>query len=755
MSPTASAMNSAPGHRRASRPNVVLIVLDDLGFAQLGCFGSDLDTPQIDRLAEEGLRYNRFHVTALCSPTRASILTGRNHHRVGMGWLTEVPGTAPGYSARIPPTAGTLPRMLRDSGYSTLAVGKWHLTPTWERSAAGPFDRWPLGMGFERFYGFLAAETNQWCPDLVADNSTVSPPVTPFEGYHLTEDLADQAIRFVQDQQQARPGRPFFLYFAPGAMHAPHHVPEQWSDPYRGTFDAGWEQWREAVVARQQAIGVVPGGTAPTSRPSWVQPWADLSAAEQRLCARGMEVYAGFLSHTDAQVGRVLAFLHTIGALDDTIVVVLSDNGTSSEGGLVGSANYHRIIGDHEGDRPETMARIEMLGGLKSFNHYAWGWAWAGNTPFWLWKRFTWLGGVRTPLIVRWPTKISEPGAVRSQFCHAVDLLPTILDVCGVEAPRFIDGHEQLSIDGRSLKDTFTAAGAPSPRPTQYFEMVGSRSIYHDRWKATTDHVGPTPALERSLIGGSHRFEDDHWALFNLDDDFAEARDVSREHPRIVDDLVARWHAAAERNGVFPLDDSLWGRVSAAPPPEPPPRRMTFRPGGGPVSELVLPELRAGFRLTARFEPGHRTTEGVLCALGDWNQGWAWYALGDRLVFVCSLHGTMFRAEADVPIGPGSHEALVEFRPQPRSGGVLTVALDGGTVAAMALLTDLPVRWQHGHPGLFVGRDQGLPVSDDYRPPFSFTGTLHEVVLESADPSSSGPPAATDDHERADALRHE
>ena len=289
-------MNSAPGNRRASRPNVVLIVLDDLGFAQLGCFGSDLDTPQIDRLAQEGLRYNRFHVTALCSPTRASILTGRNHHRVGMGWLTEVPGTAPGYSARIPPTAGTLPRMLRDSGYSTLAVGKWHLTPTWERSAAGPFDRWPLGMGFERFYGFLAAETNQWCPDLVADNSTVSPPVTPFEGYHLTEDLADHAIRFVQDQQQARPGRPFFLYFAPGAMHAPHHVPEQWSDLYRGTFDAGWEQWREAVVARQQAIGVVPRGTTPTPRPSWVQPCPFDGSMGIRACSS--DATRGFPSAT-------------------------------------------------------------------------------------------------------------------------------------------------------------------------------------------------------------------------------------------------------------------------------------------------------------------------------------------------------------------------------------------------------------------------------------------------------------------------
>ena len=740
---------------QASPPNVVLIVLDDLGFAQFGCFGSDLDTPHIDRVAGEGLRYNRFHVTALCSPTRACILTGRNHHRVGMGWLTEVPGTAPGYSAHIPPSAGTLPRMLRDSGYSTFAVGKWHLTPTWERSAAGPFERWPLGMGFERFYGFLGAETNQWSPDLVADNSSVPAPTTPFEGYHLTEDLADRAIGFVRDQQHARPGRPFFLYFAPGAMHAPHHVPEQWSDPYAGAFDAGWERWRDAAVARQQQIGVVPRGTEPTPRPSWVQRWDDLPADEQRLCARGMEVYAGFLTHTDAQVGRVLSFLETIGVLDNTIVLVLSDNGTSSEGGLVGSANYHRVVGDHEGDRPETLARVELLGGLRSFNHYAWGWAWAGNAPFWLWKRFTWLGGVRTPLIVRWPGRIGEPGAVRSQFCHAVDLLPTILDACGVEAPRYIDGHGQLSIDGRSLLDTFTAADAPSPRSTQYFEMVGSRSIYHDGWKATTDHVGPTPVLERSLIAGSHRFEDDHWALFNLDQDFAEALDISGRHPGVVDDLVARWNAEAEDNGVFPLDDRLWGRTSVAEPPQRPPRRMTFRPGGGPVSELVLPELRAGFRLIARFEAGSQGTEGVLCALGDWNQGWAWYALNDRMVFVCSLYGTIFRAEAGVPIGPGSHHASVEFRPGASAGGGLLVALDGEAVAATEVPTDLPARWQHGHPGLFVGHDEGLPVCDDYRPPFGFTGTLHKVVLEVTDPAPASPPVSSGRHTSDDALRHE
>jgi arylsulfatase A-like enzyme len=734
------------------RPNVVLIVLDDMGFAQPGCFGSGLDTPTMDVLAARGLRYNRFHVTALCSPTRASLLTGRNHHRVGMGWLTDIPTSAPGYTAYLPATAGTLPRILRDAGYSTFAVGKWHLTPAWARNAAGPYDRWPLGLGFERFYGFLGAETNQWTPALVADNTHVAPDRSPQEGYHLTEDLADRAIHLIQDQQQARPDHPFFLYFALGAMHAPHQAPPQWIEPYRGRFDAGWESWRAEIVERQRASGIVPPDTNATPRPPWVQPWDELSNEEQRLCARGMEVFAGFLSHTDAQIGRVLQFLDELGQLDDTIVMLLSDNGTSPEGGLVGSLNYHRVARDHLADKPATLAGIDELGGFRSYSHYPWGWAWAGNTPFWLWKKFTWLGGVRTPLLVQWPNGITAAGGVRSQFCHAVDVLPTVLDVCGVDAPRTIDGIDQLSFDGASIADTFASEGAPSPRSTQYFEMVGSRSIYCDGWKATTDHVGPTPPLEHELIPGSHSYDDDHWALFRLDEDFAEANDVSSEHPDVVRRLVELWWAEAGRNQVLPLDDGWLGRANPVSPPFPIARARTLRPGASAVGETVLPSLRAGFALTADLTVAE-PAQGVLCALGDWNQGWAWYVTDGRLVFACTLFSVLFRVASDARIASGEHRASLEYRTHAPAGGTVALALDGDRVAELEIPNDFPGRWQQGHPGLFVGRDEGFPVCDDYTPPFPFNGTLHRLALEVPDPASTVAPDPTPIV--AEAVRHD
>ena len=480
-------------------PNVVAIVLDDTGFAHLGSFGSDIATPNMDRLAEGGLRYNRFHVTSLCSPTRASFLTGRNHHAVGMGFLADIPLGFPGYTARIPRTAATLPRILKDAGYNTMAVGKWHLTPRWQRSSAGPFDTWPLGLGFERYYGFLQGDANQWTPNLVCDNHYVDPPSRPEEGYHLSEDLADRASGYVLDQHQAAPEKPFFLYFALGAMHAPHHVAQSWVDPYRGRFDDGWDSWREEVFARQLATGVVPEGTVLTRRPSWVQGWEELSADERRMHARQQEVFAGFLTHTDAQIGRVLSLLGEIGQLDNTIVLLFSDNGASAEGGQAGSVNEHRFTARVPESMADNLGAYDDWGGFKTYNHYSWAWAAAGNTPLRLWKRYTWLGGTRTPLIVHWPQGIESRGAVRSQFAHAVDLLPTVLDVTGVAPPASVDGITQQEIDGASLRPTFDNPRAPDPRDTQYFEMLGSRSIVHQGWKATTDYISTGVLDEEEL----------------------------------------------------------------------------------------------------------------------------------------------------------------------------------------------------------------------------------------------------------------
>jgi arylsulfatase len=714
-------------------PNVVLIVLDDTGFAQLGSYGSDIATPNIDRLAADGLRYRRFHVTALCSPTRACLLTARNHHTVGMGFLPDIPVGFPGYDGHVPRTAGALPRVLRDEGYSTFAVGKWHLAPRWELNASGPFERWPLGFGFERYYGFLAGDTNQYAPELVADNGFVDPPRTPAEGYHLTEDLADRAIRFVQDQQQATPDKPFFLYFATGAMHAPHHVAPEWSDRYRGQFDDGWEAFRARAFARQVEMGIVPDGAVCTERPEWVQEWATLGDDERRLYARMMEVFAGFLSHTDAQIGRVLGYLESIGVLDDTLVMLCSDNGTSAEGGPTGSLNEHRFTHDRVDDFADTLSHLDDLGGHRAYNHYAWGWAWAGNTPFRLWKRYTWLGGVRTPLIVHWPRGFSSRGEVRDQFCHAVDVSPTVLDAVGTSFPSELDGVAQLPTEGQSLRATFDDADAPSPRDTQYFEMLGSRAIYRRGWKATTDHIGAQMSVERERIPGSHDFAADTWSLFNIDDDFSEAVDVAAEHPDMLRSMIDTWWSEAGRNGVLPLDDTFIGRaVAMVPPPWGPRPRAVLRPGGGPVAEDTLPPLGGGFRLLAEVEVASDRASGTIAALGDWNNGFACYLLDGLPVVTFNLFGLECRGVASRLITPGKHHIGFEYTRERGGGGPVLLVVDGDVCAEVQLPHDVPFRWQVASAGMLVGRDRGLPVCGDYEPPFPFEGTIERVVIESA-----------------------
>jgi arylsulfatase len=733
----------------AGAPNVVLIVLDDLGFAQLGCFGSDIATPAIDGVAARGLRLNRFHVTALCSPTRACLLTGRNHHAVGMGFLTDIPIGLPGYHARIPRSAGTLPRILRDAGYSTFAVGKWHLAPRWEQTASGPFDHWPLGLGFERYYGFLNGDTNQWTPELVRDNGFVAPPRTPAEGYHLSEDLADTAIRLIQDQHQATPAKPFFLYLATGATHAPHHAPRAWIDRYRGRFDDGWEAWRARAFARQVEAGIVPAGTTLTERPEWIPAWSDLPADQRRLFARMMEAFAGFLSHTDAQIGRLLGFLEDLGLLDDTLVLVLSDNGASAEGGPIGSFNEHRFIHDKLDDLADTLVKIDELGGFRAYNHYAWGWAWAGNAPLRLWKRYTWLGGVRTPLIVRWGRRLTAAGEIRTQFCHAIDVMPTILEAAGIEAPEVLDGVTQQRIDGRSLLPLLSDAAVPAPRRTQYFEMLGSRAIYDDGWKATTDHIGPQLSIERERIPGSGELDRDHWALFDLGTDFAEAHDVGTQHPERLRGLIELWWAEAGRNNVLPLLDSFLGRVTALEPAPWGPRwRTVLRPGGGAVSEDALPPLGGGFRLVAEIV-ADGVASGILCALGDWSNGWACYLLDGTPVITFNILGEVFRFAGAEPVGSGRHVIMAEYHWARRNSSV-TLAVDGTVVAEGPLPRRLPLRWQIGGAGLLAGRDRGFPVCDDYEPPFPFSATLERLVIEV--PSLAPPDTA---QEAAAALRRE
>ncbi|NBE50389.1 arylsulfatase, partial [Streptomyces boluensis] len=688
-------------------------------------------TPHLDRLAAGGLRYNRFHVTAMCSPTRAALLTGRNHHAVGMGFLTDVPLAHPGYSARVPRSAAPLPRLLRDQGYATLAVGKWHLTPRGERSDAGPFTHWPLGFGFERFYGFLNGDTNHWAPSLVRDNHYIDPPAPPGEGYHLTEDLADTGIRYLTDLEHSAPGKPFFLYFAPGATHAPHHVAPEWVEPYRGRFDHGWDAWREEIFARQLASGVIPEGTTLTPRPEGVAAWDDLTPDQRRMYARQQEVFAGFLTHTDAQIGRLIEHLEETGQLDNTIVLVMSDNGASAEGGADGSYNEHRFSCRLPESLEANLAHYDDWGGPTTYNHYSWGWAWAGNTPFRLWKRYSWLGGTRTPLIAHWPAGIpaSEHGAVRDQFVHATDILPTLLQATGVDIREEVDGVRQLPLDGASFLATFADPAEPSGHPTQYFELLGSRSLVHGRWKATTDHISNGILDEEQLLTGSRRFEDDHWALFDLENDFSEAVDLSAEHPDVVDRLRSRWLAEAERNNVLPVKDGLlvapeeWIR-----PAWPPGNTRRYRPGAGPVQDEALPLLAAGFRMTAEAPQG---TDGVLCALGDRNGGFALYVADGRLTFSLSRAGDLIEAVADRPVPPGPSELSIAYTPDPTTGkGRLILRHDETVVGETALNGPFPVALQHGGAGLRLAHDTGLPVSPRYTARSPWNGTLAGLRIE-------------------------
>jgi arylsulfatase len=721
-----------PERARPGAPNVLFLVLDDVGFAQLGCFGSDIDTPVLDGLAARGLRYTNFHTTALCSPTRACLLTGRNHHTNGMGRIIELATGFPGYDARIPKANGFLSEMLLPHGYATWAVGKWHLTPEDECHLAAPRGRWPLGRGFERFYGFFGGETHQFAPALLCDNHQVDPPRGIDEGYHLTEDLVDRSIALVRDLRAVDATKPFFLYFCTAACHSPHQAPREWVERYRGRFDTGWDAWREAALARQIATGVLPPGTVLSPRPDWVPAWSTLDDDERRLYARYMEAFAGFLAHTDHHLGRLLACLDETGDLENTLVFVLSDNGASSEGGLKGSVNDVRPWNLAPRPFEEALARIDEIGGPRCHNNYPWGWTVAGNTPFRRWKREVHEGGVADPLIVHWPRGIAARGETRRQYVHAIDLAPTVLEVLGLDPPATLGGIEQRPLEGVGFAHTFEAPDVPGRHLTQYYEMFGCRALYHRGWKAVTYHPiqDPTPSF------------DEPWELYHVDHDVSECHDLAAEHPEKLRELIELWWVEAAKHQVLPLDNRALSELVLERPSAIPPRtHYVYYPGTAAVPEVAGVNVRnRSHVITAEVEPVAAEVSGVLMAQGSLLGGWSLYVHGRRLCYVHAYVGLeTHRIVSSVEVPRDARLLRFRFTRTGEHCGRGALFIDDRTVGEAEIPRFTPTRFSLTGAGLTCGRGNELAVSDDYRGPFPFTGRLRRVVIEVAGPPFRDP----------------
>jgi arylsulfatase A-like enzyme len=735
-----------PLRAKEGAPNVLFIVQDDTGFGQMGCYGSPIATPNIDALAKNGLLFNNMHTTALCSPTRSCILTGRNHHSNAMSCITEASTGYPGGNGYIPFENGFLSETLLQHGYNTYALGKWHLTPADQLSGAGPYDRWPLGRGFERFYGFLGGDTHQYYPELVYDNHNVEPEKSPEEGYHLTEDLVDKAISFIADAKQVAPKKPFFMYFCPGAAHAPHHVSKEWADKYKGQFDGGWDAYRELVFNRQKELGVIPKDAELSRHDPDVQDWNTLSAGEKQLYARMMEVFAGFLSHTDYHYGRLFEFLKTIGEFDNTLIMFISDNGASSEGGPTGSVNENKFFNNVPDSLEQNLQMIDELGGPTTFNHYAWGWTHAGNTPFRRWKRETYRGGISDPFVVHWPKGIKAKGEIRTQYAHAIDMVPTVLEALGIDAPSTVKGVTQAPIEGLSFAHAFDAAAAPTRHLTQYFEMMGHRSIYHDGWRAVCPWPG-TSFTEAGQFFGAPIDKDKlteldakGWELYHVEKDFAENHNVAAENrPKLIE-MIATWYVEAGKYNVLPVDSRGTMRFA-----DPRPQiavaqdSYTYYPGTQMVPVNACPPvLNRPHSITADVDVPKGGAEGALLSAGDVQGGFCLYVQKGKLQYVYNYVGSAFyHVESNVPVPEGRHKLRFEFevtgKPDMKNGkgapGRGQLYIDGNLVGQTDIPLTMPLSIGLGG-GFMCGADSGSPVWDKYKPPFKFTGTLHSTTVD-------------------------
>ena len=733
-----TAQDSTPDFPREIKapkgaPNILLILTDDVGFGASSTFGGPIPTPTMDQLAKNGLRYTQFHTTALCSPTRAALLTGRNHHSNATGVIMELATGFPGYNSLMPKSNGTFAEILRQNGYNTAWYGKNHNVPDWHSSQAGPFDLWPTGLGFEYFYGFLGGDTSQWAPAIYENNQPVEPPHDD-PNYFFEKDTADHAIARIRLLHAVAPDKPWVVYYAPGTAHAPHHAPKDWITKFRGQFDIGWDTMREETLTREKTIGIVPPDTQLTPRPKEIQAWDSLDADHKKVYAHMMEVYAAALSYCDTQIGRIIQAIDDTGELDNTLVIYIQgDNGASAEGTPQGLLNEMSIFNAIPEDFNQLMAHMDDLGGPMTFNHYPVGWAHAMDAPFqWTKQIASHFGGTRNDLVISWPARIKDKGGIRTQFSSVIDIYPTILEAVGIQSPSMLNGVPQKPVEGVSMVYTFDDPKASSRHRTQYFEMFGNRAIYNDGWVAAS-----TPPIPPWVMGGQAPNVNDYkWELYNVENDFSEANDLAAKEPKKLRELQDLFVAEAAKYNVLPLDNSKVERadVSIRPSLSRGRTEFTYYPGMIRIPEGAAPDLKnKSYRIIADVEIPEGGAEGVLMTQGGRFNGLGLYLLQARPIFHYNLVGVdRTTVAAKDPLTPGNHTITVDFKYDGGGigkGGLVTLIVDGKEVANAKLMRTIPFRVSADET-LDIREDTGTPVSEDYHVPFKFTGTINKVVVD-------------------------
>ncbi|MCD7824394.1 MAG: arylsulfatase [Clostridiaceae bacterium] len=716
------------GQKVEKKTNIVYILLDDVGFAQFGCYGSNIETPNIDKLAAEGLRYNNFHTTAMCSPTRASLLTGANHHAAGVGTIVNVQTDFPNAIGHLNPEYATIAEVLKEYDYGTYAVGKWHLAPIDDISNQGPVDNWPLAKGFDKYYGFLNACTDQYYPELTRDNTNIFPPKTPEEGYHLSEDLSDQAINYLYDHVQGYPDKPFFLYLAYGAGHCPHQVPKKYVDKYKGRFDEGWDVIREKIFKKQKEIGIIPEDAKLTERNQFVPAWDSLNENQKKLFARYMEVYAGFIEHTDEQIGRVIDYINRIGERDNTIIVLLSDNGANGEGGVYGTFNSF-VAGDINPDEKEfdfAFQHIEDMGGEYSYENYPLGWANAGNTPFKWYKTWAHCGGVKDPMIIRFPNGIRNAGEIRTQYSHVIDITPTVFELIGIKKPEFIKGVPQLAMHGVSFAYSLNAPQEPARKRVQYYEMLGNRGIWHDGWKLVANHL---------LVD---EYAEDEWELYHTDVDYSEEYNLAQKMPEKVEELKSLWFAEAGKYGVFPLGSgALIKRTEKQEKKDALNRKKTLKMIHEVRKNLFRPITFSGklafnnrnndVEITVNYQA---SDEGTLYAVGDRFNGYVLYVKEEKLYYVHNYIYREFYRSGPIDLTEGKMVIRVSTRmDRDEIGGRVSIFVNGEKRSKI----------QIPHFGVFLGKnlyikDNGHTAAAPEVPNrYEYTGVIEQLELKASE----------------------